>query len=203
MKILKSVYILVSYISFANSYFHSSVSKWSLPLGESWRRILQNASSLCIKSLHQVIISTILTKQLHRVIHIKSWYQVSISSFSCQVFISILCIKSLHHIFMFSLFIKSLYKVFVSRPCTMSFSSSLCIKSSYQDLVSSCHIKSLYQVFISSLRIKVFVSKSSYQVFVSCLNYWLNKFCKRMLKSSRSFAILQSYFSLRAKKYLF
>ena len=190
MKILISVYILISYISFANSYFHSSVSKWSLPLGESWRRILQNASSLCIKSLHQVIISTILTKQLHQVIHIKSWYQVSVSSFSCQVFISILCIKSLHHIFMFSLFIKSLYqdlvpsifikslyKVFVSRPC---------IKLSYQVFVSSLHIKSSYQ----SLRIKVFVSKSSYQVFVSCLNYWLNKFCKRTLKSSRSFAIL-------------
>ena len=122
MKILKSVCILISYISFANSYFHSSVSKWSLPLGESWRRILQNASSLCIKSLHQVIISTILTKQLHRVIHIKSWYQVSVSSISCQVFKSILCIKSLHHIFMCSLFIKSLYKVFVSwRPSTKSF----------------------------------------------------------------------------------
>ena len=145
MKILKSVYILVSYISFANSYFHSSVSKWSLPLGESWRRILQNASSLCIKSLHQVIISTILTKQLHRVIHIKSWYQVSVSSFSCQVFTSILCIKSLHHIFMFSLFIESFYKVFESRPC---------IKSSYQVFVSSLHIKSSYQVFVSSLRIK-------------------------------------------------
>ena len=145
MKILKSVYILVSYISFANSYFHSSVSKWSLPLGESWRRILQNASSLCIKSLHQVIISTILTQQLHQVIHIKSWYQVSVSSFSCQVFISILCIKSLHHIFMCSLFIKSLYKVFVSRPHT---------KSSYQVFVSSLCIKSSYQ----SLRIKVFVS---------------------------------------------
>ena len=145
MKILKSVYILISYISFANSYFHSSVSKRSLPLGESWRRILQNASSLCIKSLHQVIISTILTKQLHRVIHIKSWYQVSVSSFSCQVFTSILCIKSLHHIFMFSLFIESLYKVFVSRPC---------IKLSYQVFISSLHIKSSYQ----SLRIKVFVS---------------------------------------------
>ena len=136
--------MLVSYISFVNLYFHSSVSKWSLPLGESWRRILQNASSLCIKSLHQVIISTTLTKHLQQVIHIKSWYQVSVSSFLCQVFISILCIKSLHHIFMFSLF--RLFKVFVSRPHT---------KSSYQVFVSSLRIKSSYQ----SLRIK-----SSYHV---------------------------------------
>ena len=134
MKILIFMYILI-YTSFVNSYFLSSISKWSLPLRESWRRILQNASShcikssyqvfalslcikslyqvlasnLCIKSLHQVIISTYLTKQLHQVIHIKSWYQVFVSGFSYQVFISILCIKSLHHIQMSGLFVESLY----------------------------------------------------------------------------------------------
>ena len=181
MKILKSVYVIISYISFANSYFHSSVSKRSLPLGESWRRILQNASSLCIKSLYQLLLLSICNKSSISSLGIKSPYQV--------------------------FYVKSLYQFSVSSLCItflcLVFLSSLFIKSSNQDLVSSHHVKSLYQVFISSLGIKIFVSKSLYQIFVSCLSYWLNKFCKRTLKSSRSFAILQLYFSLWAKKYLF
>ena len=139
--------------------------------------------------------------QLFRASCIKSLYQLFLLSNCIESSISSLGIKSPYQVF----YVKSLYQFSVSSLC-ITFSCSVffdCIKSLYQDIIPSRHIKSLYQVFVSSLRIKVFVSKSSYQVFVSCLNYWLNKFCKRTLKSSRSFAILQLCFSLWAKKYLF
>ena len=133
MKILKSVYILISYISFANSYFHSSVSKRSLQLGESWRRILQmhqvSVSSPCIKSLYQLFllsnciessISSLGIKSTYQVFHVKSLYKFSVWSlcitFSCLVFLSSLCIKSSYQDLVPSISIKSLYKVFVSRP---------------------------------------------------------------------------------------
>ena len=154
--------------------FQSGAYHWEKVEEEFYRMHQVSVSSPCIKSLYQLFLLSNCIESSISSLGIKSPYQVFHVKSLHQFSVSILCIKSLHQIFMFSLFIESFYKVFESRPC----------------------IKSSYQVFVSSLRIKVFVSKSSYQVFVSCLNYWLNKFCKTMLKSSRSFAILQLYFSL-------
>ena len=148
--------------------FQSGAYHWEKVEEEFYRMHQVSVSSPCIKSLYQLFLLSNCIESSISSLGIKSPYQVFHVKSLHQFSVSILCIKSLHHIFMFSLFIESLYKVFVSRPC---------IKSSYQVFVSSLHIKSSYQ----SLCIKV---------FVSCLNYWLNKFCKRTLKSSRSFAIL-------------
>ena len=159
--------------------FQRGAYHWEKVEEEFYRMHQVFVSSPCIKSLYQLLLLSICNKSSTSSLGIKSPYQV--------------------------FYVKSLYQFSVS-SLSITFSCSVffdCIKSLYQDLIPSRHIKSLYQVFVSSLRIKVFVSKSSYQVFVSCLNYWLNRFCKTMLKPSRSFAILQLYFSLWAKKYLF
>ena len=161
--------------------FQSGAYHWEKVEEEFYRMHQVFVSSPCIKSLYQLSslsncikssISSLGIKSPYQVFHVKSLYKFSVSSlcitFSCLVFLSSLCIKSLYQDLVPSIFIKSLYKVFVSRP----------------------HTKSSYEVFVSRLRIKSLYQSLGIKVFVSCLNYWLNKFCKRTLKSSRSFAIL-------------
>jgi len=134
---------------FPNLYFLSFVSKWSLLLRESWRRILQNASSHYIKPSNQVFTTSL---------YIKSSYQVFVSKLrihpSYQVFLSSLCIKSSYQV---CVFIKSSYQVLewslysiitslhIYSLCWV-FVPSVYVKSSYQVILSSHHIKSLYQV---------------------------------------------------------
>ena len=134
---VKILYKLGCYFSFANSYFLSFVSKWSLWLRGSWRRILLNASSQHIKSAYKALI---FIYSLHINLCIES---------SNQIFISSLCnslrIKSLYHVLMSSVLNKSTSSIH------QGFLSSLFIKYLYQSIFkpsSSLQNKSLYQVFV-------------------------------------------------------